>query len=81
MKNIEEILNNCSTKGRIILIPNKIDENLFLRLKSIMYENGGEYYPSVKYKGFVFREFDASTDETENLLKKLKTIKYGKNRK
>ena len=74
--NIHELLNNCSTIGRIILIPNKIDENLFIKLKSIMVENGGEYYPSIKHRGFVFRELDAATNQTEKLLKKLKS-KYG----
>lgn len=78
MKTIADVLINCSVKGRIILMPKKsIDENLFLTFKALMYDYGGAYYPSSINKGFVFREFDAKTNQTENLLNELIT-KYNK---
>jgi hypothetical protein len=36
-----------------------------------MFNYGGEYYPSEKNRGFVFRDLDAKSNQTEELLKKI----------
>lgn len=78
-KTIGDVLRKCKTLGRIIVLPEvgvdnnfkKYDPNLFQSLKVLMYKNGGEYYPSEKNRGFVFPDFDAKSNQTEELLKKL----------
>ena len=51
-KTIGDVLRQCKTLGRIIVLPEvgldnnfkKYDYNLFQSLKVLMYKNGGEYY-------------------------------------
>lgn len=72
MKTITDVLNDCKTKGRVIVLPDYgYDRNLFIILRMIMFNYGGEYYPSEKNRGFVFRDLDAKSNQTEELLKKI----------
>jgi hypothetical protein len=72
MKTIGDVLIECKVVGRVIVLPDfGFDDNLFKAIKMVMYQHGGRYYASVKNKGFVFRDFDAQTTETSELLSKL----------
>ncbi len=78
-KTLGDILRKCTVVGRVIVLPSvgfednfrKYDTSLFIALKILMRKNGGEYYPSDKNRGFVFRDFNAQSKETETLLNKM----------
>jgi len=69
MKSLSDTIIDCSVVGKVIVLPKDMgyDDNLFKTLKMIMTEKGGVYYPSEKYRGFVFRNVENAT-ETQALL-------------
>ena len=67
---VVEVLRNCTTNKNIIILPNFCSYGeTFLSIKEIMYDFGGKIVLIGKNKGFLFKEHDSSSKQTENLLK------------